>query len=238
MSITTGIRLECDFVTRQGNFSVIAKFDVGSGVTALFGPSGSGKSVTLATIAGLVRPSSGSVKLSGVVLADAECGIHVRTQDRDIGMVSQSATLLPFRSPVDNVGIAVRSHKRIVRRNEAKIWLQRVDAAHLADVPISGLSGGEQQRIALARALAGNPRLVLMDEPFSALDRNARVSLRELIRKLANDHQLAILIVTHDREDVMELADCVVLFEPGRTTHTYDLRAEGRAAVPKILGLG
>ncbi len=237
MTSKAGVMLETDFVTRQGDFSVKASFSIGSGVTALFGPSGSGKSVTLATIAGLVRPSSGSISLSGIVLADADRGIHVRTQDRDIGMVFQSATLLPHRSPLDNVAIAVRDRNRSRCREVARTWLQRVDAAHLADLPTSGLSGGEQQRVALARALAGNPRLVLMDEPFSALDRNARGSLRKLIRKLANDHQLAIVIVTHDGEDVTELADCVVLFEPGRTTHTYDLRTEGRSVIPKILGL-
>jgi molybdate transport system ATP-binding protein len=211
------VGLKVDITTDAGSFSVSASFTASAGITALYGPSGSGKSVTLATIAGLLRPEQGVITYDGRVLADAGRGVHVRTQERRVGMVFQHAALLPHRSPVDNVALGVMAGTRAQRRDIATELLNRVHAGHLATSPTRTLSGGEQQRVALARALAGDVKLLLLDEPFSALDQPTRVALRAMVRELVDAHGLTAVLVTHDQVDIEELADRVVLYEPGRT---------------------
>ena len=227
-----------DMATRVGAFEVSATFTAGPGVTALFGPSGAGKSVTLATIAGLLRPVRGSIVLGGMTVADAAAGVHVPTQDRGLGAVFQDAALLAHRSPLDNVALAARNAPdRRTRRLHARTWLDRVGAGHLADAPTGTLSGGEQQRVGLARALAGEPSTVLLDEPFSALDQATRIALRSLVRQLVDEQRITALLVTHDLDDVAALGDRVVRYEPGRTRSTHDLPAKGPRRLPHLLEL-
>lgn len=226
-----------DVTTAVGAFAVTATFTTRPGITALFGPSGSGKSVTLATIAGLLRPTRGTITLHDTVVADTAAEVHVRTQDRRIGMVFQHAALLPHRSPLDNVALAVRCGNRASRRDVARSWLDRVHAVHLATAPTATLSGGEQQRIALARALAGDPQVLLLDEPFSALDQPTRHALRLLVRNLVDTQHLTALLVTHDLDDIVHLADRVVLYEPGHTTATHDLPADTADHIAHLLGI-
>jgi molybdate transport system ATP-binding protein len=230
--------LSVDFTTRRGSFVVSSRFDAGIGITVLYGPSGSGKSVTLSTIAGLLRPELGTVTIEGRTVADAGRSVHVRTQDRGVGMVFQTAGLLPHRSPLDNVALAVREGSRTQRRSEARCWMESVGALHLVDAPTGTLSGGEMQRVSLARALAADPGLLLLDEPFSSLGREARTSMRQLVRSVADRNRLAIVLVTHDLEDLTDLADELVLFEPGRTVGQHDLRAGLSGSISRILGLG
>lgn len=229
--------MTADFTTTVGTFTVTATFTAHPGITALFGPSGAGKSVTLATIAGLLRPGRGSITVSGDVVADAATQLHVRTQDRHLGVVFQDAGLLTHRSPLDNVALAVRHPSRARRREIAHGWLEQVRAGHLADASARTLSGGEQQRIALARALAGQPQLLLLDEPFSALDQPTRQSLRQLVRELVDTHHLTAILVTHDLDDIAHLADRVVLYEPGQTTTSLDLEPAHADHLPRLLGL-
>lgn len=218
--------------TAAGGSSVHAEFVAGRGITALFGPSGAGKSVTLATIAGLLRPVSGTVEIAGTVVADAGRSIHVRTQQRQLGMVFQDAALLSHRSPLDNVALAVRAGvPRRERREIAAAWLERVQAGHLAHAPTSALSGGERQRVAIARALAGEPSLLLLDEPLSALDHHTRVTLRQLVLDIVDEHSIGALLVTHDVDDILALATAVVVFEPGRTVGTYPVDPRDVAAL-------
>ena len=229
--------LTVDVTVSAGRFSVSADFAAHPGVTLLFGPSGAGKSLTLAAVAGLLRPDRGTITLHGTVVADAGAGVHVPTQQRRLGMVAQSAALLPHRSPRDNVALAVASGTRAERRRRAGQHLDAVGAAHLAAAPTSGLSGGEQQRVALARALAGRPRLLLLDEPFSALDRPTRTRLRALVRRIVDDHHLPALLVTHDLDDAV-VADRVVRFEPGATVGQDDLDRGRPDRLAHLVGLG
>lgn len=215
-----------DATTTTGTFRVTARFDVDRGVTALFGPSGSGKSVTVATVAGLLRPTAGTVTIAGRPVADAATGLHVPTQARGLGVVFQNPALLPHRSPLDNVAVASRAATRAGRRAEAADWLERVGAASIARSPTTSLSGGEQQRVALARALVGSPSLLLLDEPFSALDLTTRRALRRLVADLVAEQGIGALVVTHDLDDITHLADRVVLFEPGRTVATHEVGDE------------
>ena len=235
----TTIAVDCEVTA--GHFTVHAHFSVGHGITALFGPSGAGKSITLSTIAGLLRPRHGTIQLDNVIVADAERNIHIPTQQRHIGMVFQQAALLPHRTPLDNVALAVRqvgeTPSRRERRDIAQQWLDRVQAGHLAHASTTTLSGGEQQRVALARALAGAPKTLLLDEPFSALDYATRESLRQLLQELVDEQSLTALLVTHDVDDVTHLAQRVVRFEPGSTRETYELESNAHEVMRKILGL-
>jgi ABC-type sulfate/molybdate transport systems ATPase subunit len=209
--LTVDIRVEVP------NFGVDATFSAATGITVLSGPSGSGKSLTLAAIAGTLRPARGVIRVDNVVLADVEGGVHVRSQDRRLGVVYQHAALLDHRSPLDNVMLAVREGDDASRRSTALALLERVGAAGLARAKTRLLSGGERQRVALARAMAGAPRLLLLDEPFSSLDASSRAEMRGLLKALVVEHQLIALVVTHDQADVDALADRVVVYEPGRT---------------------
>lgn len=209
--------LTLDIRVEVPNFGVDATCSAATGITVLSGPSGSGKSLTLAAIAGTLRPARGVIKVDDVVFADVEGGVHVRSQDRRLGVVYQHAALLDHRSPLDNVMLAVREGDDASRRSTALALLERVGAAGLARAKTRLLSGGERQRVALARAMAGAPRLLLLDEPFSSLDASARAEMRELLKALVVEHQLIALVVTHDQADVDALADRVVVYEPGRT---------------------
>ena len=209
--LTVDVRVEVP------NFGVDATFSAATGITVLSGPSGSGKSLTLAAIAGTLRPARGVIRVDNVVFADVEGGVHVRSQDRRLGVVYQHAALLDHRSPLDNVMLAVREGDEASRRSTAMALLERVGAAGLARAKSRLLSGGERQRVALARAMAGAPRLLLLDEPFSSLDASSRAEMRRLLKALVVEHQLIALVVTHDQADVDALADRVVVYEPGRT---------------------
>jgi molybdate transport system ATP-binding protein len=226
-----------DATTTVGKFTVTATFETTAGITALFGPSGSGKSVTLATIAGLLRPTAGTVTLRDRVVADPVRRTHVPTQQRHLGMVFQHAALLPHRSPLDNVALGLCNLDRARRRHLAQQWLDRVHAGHLAYASTSTLSGGEQQRVALARALVSQPALLLLDEPFSALDQTTRVALRRLVRELVDENAITAILVTHDLDDITTLADRIVLYEPGRTIATHELSRDQPFQVARLLGL-
>jgi ABC-type sulfate/molybdate transport systems ATPase subunit len=213
-------RLVVDVRVDVAGFGVDAQFDAPTGITVLSGPSGSGKSLTLAAIAGTLRPSRGHIIYDDQVFADVASGVHMRSQQRRLGMVYQHAALFEHRSPLDNVRLAVHGiEDRAEGRAEdiARRLLERVGVAHLVDANTRGLSGGERQRVALARALAGGPQMLLLDEPFSSLDAATRTSMRALVREMVTERQITALLVTHDAQDVDALADQVVHYEPGRT---------------------
>jgi len=131
--------------------------------------------------------------------------------------VYQHAALFEHKSPLDNVALAVRDVGLAAARVAAGELLERVGVASLATAKTRSLSGGERQRVALARALAGDARVLLLDEPFSSLDATARQAMRKLVRSLVDERGVIALLVTHDAQDVDALADRVVAYEPGRT---------------------
>ncbi len=216
--------LDAAFALRVGEFAMDVEVRAAPGITVLFGPSGSGKSLTLATIAGLRRPAAGVISINGRTVADTAKRLHVRSQDRRVGMVFQDSLLLPHRSVRDNVALAVRERTRAERRARADELLASVGATALADAAPQRLSGGERQRIALARALAGAPDLLLLDEPFSALDHTTRRTLRALLRTLVDASGVTTLIVTHDLDEATELADRTIAFRDGTTELQTDER--------------
>ena len=210
--------IDAQFSVQAGEFSINVALQAQQGITILFGPSGSGKSLTLATLAGIRRPNTGRITINNRIVADASTGFHMRTQDRQLGVVFQDSLLLPHRSVLDNVALAVRSGNRSQRRGRATELLNNVGASHLSDAAPLRLSGGERQRIALARALAGNPDALLLDEPFSALDYETRQALRQLLRTIVDTTGIATLFVTHDLDEAAQLADHTILYADGSTT--------------------
>ncbi len=185
---------------------------------ALLGPNGSGKSTLLSVIAGLIRPDRGRAVLDGRVLFDLDEGRRVwrPAHARPVGLLAQDALLFPHLSVLENVAFSPRSRRvpKARARDIARQWLAEVDAAEFAARKPGQLSGGQAQRIAIARALAADPALLLLDEPMAALDVTVVSSVRQLLRRVLADR--ATIIVTHDVLDALLLADRVVVFEHGR----------------------
>ncbi len=213
---TTDLRLEVDNLTvGAGRFLVHSSFSAPIGITVLQAPSGAGKTLILNAIAGIIRPISGTIRIDGALAADPTHGFHLRTQDRHLGMVFQHGALLPHRSPLDNVALALHDGPIGDRRKRAMDTLNDVDAGHLAFASTRDLSGGEQQRVSLARALVREPKVLLLDEPLSALDHTARITLRSTLRRVIDERRTCAVLVTHDPDDIAALADCVVEVTPG-----------------------
>ena len=214
-----------------GRFRLHAHFDAPGGLTVLFGPSGAGKSLTLALVAGLVRPDRGLIRVGTRTLEDTRRGLRVPTRLRAVGFVFQDSLLFPHWSVLENVTAAVRCGRRSDRRDVAQRWLERVGAGSLAGARPATLSGGQRQRVALARALATDPELLLLDEPFSALDLDTRRRLRTLVREIVSESGIPALFVTHDHDEVRDLADTIVVYRTGGIA-----RVAGRADLDDILG--
>lgn len=192
-------------------------FDVAPGrVLALVGPSGSGKSTTLRAIAGLHRPADGSVVCNGDVWLDTANGITVPARQRRVGLVFQSYALFPHLSAIENVMESLTDRRRSARRAEALDYLSRVHLEGLGHRRPSELSGGQQQRVAVARALARRPDVMLLDEPFSAVDRGTRLRLQAELAELRRDLSMPVVLVTHDLDEAARLADDVVVLTEGR----------------------
>lgn len=186
----------------------------------LFGPSGAGKTQTLQMIAGLARPDRGHVRLGGTTLFDAVAGVDLRPQARRLAYVFQDYALFPHLTVRQNVAFGLRrgwlNPGRQVRHGSVERWLDAFGLTSLAGLHPDQLSGGQRQRTALARALVAEPRALLLDEPFAALDRSLRRRLRGELSRLLGELHLPMILITHDEEDVENLADEVVHLDGGR----------------------
>jgi molybdate transport system ATP-binding protein len=191
-------------------------------VVALLGPNGAGKTTVLRAIAGLRPIDAGRIELDASVLDDPAAGTFVATSERPIGLVFQDYLLFPRLSALDNVafGLRCRGASRADARVEAWRWLERFGLAGLAAARPRALSGGQAQRVALARTLATDPRLLLLDEPLAALDASTRLAVRTDLRRHLSSFSGARLLVTHDPVDALVLADRLVILEDGRITQS------------------
>ncbi len=190
-------------------------FEVAEGeILALVGPSGCGKTTTLRLIAGLERPDGGTIRLGGRLVASA--AVHVPPERRDVGMVFQDHALFPHLSVFDNVAFGLRGLTRAARHDRVRAMLELVGLQALAARYPHALSGGERQRVALARALAPQPVVVLMDEPFSSLDADMRLEVREQVRGILKTLHTTAVFVTHDQDEALFMGDRLAVFQRGR----------------------
>ena len=183
-------------------------------VTCLLGPSGCGKSTTLRMIAGVEMQDSGTIHVDGKLICDTV--FRIPPERRGIGLMFQDFALFPHLSVADNVGFGLKTGTKAQKRDRIKELLARVDLLRFVDGYPHQLSGGEQQRVALARALAPRPRIMLMDEPFSGLDNRLRDGIRDETLSILKEEDTAVLLVTHEPDEAMRMADEIALMRNGR----------------------
>ena len=211
-------KLSLQVCRRYDGFQLDVQVHIPLGFTALLGVSGAGKSLTLRSLVGLLHPDEGRIALDGRVLFDSQRHIFLPPQARRIGYVPQNSALFPHQTVIEQIRFALPARPR----DSAARLSRQAQAAHIAELIAAleleglerrypdALSGGQQRRVALARALAANPQLLALDEPFSALDVPVRERLYEVLRHLHQQFALPIILVTHDRAEVEQLADMVV----------------------------
>lgn len=204
----------------QRPFSLELAFRSDSSRVVLFGPSGSGKSLTLRAIAGLMRPDAGHIGVRGRTLFDDSRGVDVPARERRIGYVFQDYALFPHLTVAQNVAFGLTAGLRQPSRQKvpeaAQRWLNAFELDGLANRYPAQISGGQQQRVALARALAPQPDLLLLDEPFAALDPLLRGRLRDELVALQARLDVQMLVITHDPADVEALGQHVLEIREGR----------------------
>ena len=186
------------------------------GILVLFGPSGAGKSTVLRAIAGLGRPDRGLVQMGDTVWFDASRGRWVEPQQRRVGYVSQDPALFPHLTVADNVAYGVADRSAQARSQATGAIMEALGLEALGERRPGQLSGGEAERVALARALARTPQLLLLDEPFAALDMPTRSHLRRRLRVLIQQLQIPAVLVTHDRIEALAVGDEMVVLADGR----------------------
>lgn len=209
-------------------------------IIVLFGASGAGKSLTLASIAGFITPDAGHIQLGERLLFDAARGINLSPQARKIGMVRQDLALFPHLSAADNIAYGLKGSRQD-KEQRVRDLLQVMQLESFGKRKPAELSGGQQQRIALARALAIEPSLLLLDEPFSALDLSTRIELRRELKELQQRLRTSMLFVTHDLGEAALLADEMAVIEGGRVLQFAPpnriLREPLNARVAQIVGV-
>jgi molybdate transport system ATP-binding protein len=211
-----------DIELTQGAFSLRARVDVDARVAALFGPSGAGKTTTLDAIAGLRRPSRGAIAIDGRILFSSEQRIDVPAHQRHVGYVPQDVALFPHMNVRRN--LLYGRHPGVSPDLDRVVRMLEIDK--LLDRGVTDLSGGEKQRVALGRALMSGPSLLLLDEPLAAVDVPLRRRIRPYLQRVRDDLRIPIVYVSHDREEIADLAEVVIRLEAGRVVEvTRELQA-------------
>lgn len=206
---------DLDILVRRGERRITGSFKVPNGLTALFGPSGAGKTSVLDAVAGLLRPERGRIAVDGRVLFDSEAGIDLKPDARACGYVFQDNRLFPHRDVMGNLLYGWRlvpEERRWIAPDDA---IEFLGIGHLLERRPATLSGGEAQRVAIGRALLSGPRFLLMDEPLASVDLERREEILLLIERIRDELRVPILYVSHDRAEVDRLADQIIPIKPG-----------------------
>lgn len=198
------------------SFVLDVAFDATSGFTILFGPSGAGKTTVLDCIAGLTSPDSGKISIGDRVLFDSSQRIGIPLSRRRTGYVLQSLALFPHMTVAQNIGYGLAHVPDAERKQRTASILDAFHIAHLAQRSAREISGGEAQRVALARTLVTEPEILLLDEPLAAIDRPTKSQIIDDLREWNRTHRVPILYVTHSREEVFALGERVLVLDSGR----------------------
>lgn len=227
------MHFEHQFSRKQGGFHLKVNLDTDSQRLAFLGASGSGKTLTLQAISGLFRPQRGYIEVGGRVLLDTKAHVCLPARARRIGYLFQDYALFPHMTVRQNIAFPLSGWLRKNAGEEKKVdeLLELLELQAVASSYPSFISGGQKQRTALARALATRPDMLLLDEPFSALDPLLRVRVRHECSKILADFSIPTIIITHDPEDVLDFADTVSVYELGQNSvcrglNTIDAQVE------------
>ena len=208
------------FVSAERRFALDVAFTATTQRAVLFGPSGAGKSLTLQAIAGLLRPDEGKITLHGNALFDSKLNVDLKPQARKVAYLFQDYALFPHLNVRQNIGFGLQRgwFNPRARSSHAQIdyWLDALELRGVAGNYPAQLSGGQKQRVALARALVAQPQLLLLDEPFSALDSTLRQRMRLELSDLQTRLDIPMVLITHDPDDVAAFGDQVVQISDGR----------------------
>jgi molybdate transport system ATP-binding protein len=212
-------RLACRMQKRfagQQEFAVDVAFEAATGFTILFGASGAGKTTLLDCVAGLTRPDSGRIAIGDRVVFDSSAGVNLPVAERHVGYVFQNLALFPHMTAEQNVSYGLNHLRSDERAQRTAGILQAFRIAHLSRRNVRDISGGERQRVALARTLVTNPQLLLLDEPLAALDSPTKSHIIDDLRQWNRTRGIPILYVTHSREEVFALGESVIVLDAGR----------------------
>jgi molybdate transport system ATP-binding protein len=225
-------------------FVLEARFEARHDRVVVFGPSGSGKSVTMQCIAGLLHPEAGRIVVNERVLFDAQTGVNLPPQRRNVGFVFQDYALFPHLTVEENIGFGLQQGLRMrpgsQHAERVAQFLELFELGPMARSFPRNLSGGQRQRVALARTLIREPQLLLLDEPLSALDPLLRERVREELSATQRRFGVPMVVITHDPADVEAFAENVVVFDHGKVAQVLDLGAgpAGTAGAPRREQLG
>lgn len=210
------------------SFTLSARFESRDDFVVLFGPSGSGKSLTLQAIAGLVAPDSGTIRIGGRMLFDTASRTNVAIRDRGVGYVFQDYALFPHLTVAQNIGLALSPWGQNTltpqQRQQVDETLEVFELTRQAHALPRDLSGGQRQRTALARALVRKPDLLLLDEPFAALNPLLRARMRSELMRIQAHFQVPVLLITHDQDDVEMFGDTLVMYDHGAVRRIFPFK--------------
>lgn len=197
-------------------FALDVEFTAPPGVTILFGASGSGKTTTLKAIAGIIRPDAGRIAVDDCALFDSTRGIDLPIRKRKVGYVFQNLALFPHLTARENVEFGMTDIPRVERHERAAAMMRAFKIEHTISRKPRDISGGEAQRVALARALSSGPRILLLDEPLSAIDEATKLAIIADLKAINHELRLPIIYVTHSREEAVALGERLIVYERGR----------------------
>lgn len=204
--------LEADILWEQNGSQARASFSFGPGITALIGPSGAGKTTLARLLAGLETPLGGTIRVREQFLFNRKKSVNVPAAKRGVALVAQETSLFPHLSVADNIGFAPSATEDSILHSAKAMGCQ-----DLFDRKPEQLSGGEKRRVAIARALASNPALIILDEPMTGLDPKARAELLPYFARMAQNKETPVLLISHQLEDLLSVADDAVLMADGQT---------------------
>jgi molybdate transport system ATP-binding protein len=224
------VDIELRIGRRDSGFTLCSRFGSSDDLVILFGPSGSGKTLTMKAIAGLIKPDRGLICAGGRVLFDSEAGINLPARERGLGYLFQDYALFPHLTVRQNISFGLKTwwRTRPTAQAAARVGelLELFELDGVADIRPGNISGGQRQRAALARALAKKPGLLLLDEPFSALDTALREKMRSELLSVTKGFGIPAIVITHDHADVDALADTVVEYEFGSVKSVRPLKRD------------